>query len=622
MASRRDFIKGSVGLAALSGCSTLMPAEPADTLIVNARIATLDPDQPNAEAIAIRGERILAVGNPGELERYRGPNTRVIDAGRRIVIPGLNDAHTHFIRGGLTYTNEVRWDGVPSLAEGLRRVREQARRTPAPHWVQVIGGWTWAQFQEKRFPTLEEINAASGDTPCMIMHLYDRAWLNRAAIRVLGWEKEVPKLFGGYVERDAGGTTTGLVMSTTSLASLVAVWLRVPRLSPEEQIASTRHFMREHNRLGVTSVIDAGGGGQNFPENYAAIAKLAADNQLTLRIAYELFAQAPGKELGNYQEWAKLVKIGQGNDYYRMVGAGEYILYAAGDPANFAKDWNVAPPGVMEKNFGEVVKYLAGLGWPFRQHATFDATASRILNVLEDVNRELPLKKLRWGLDHCETLTPKTLERIAALGGHVNIQNRMSLDGEAFLAKYGAPAAADAPPIARIREMKIPLACGTDGNRATSYNPWVGVHWLLTGRTLGGAQLQGEKNLLGRTDALRLWTEGGAWMSSEEDKKGTLAAGKLADLVLLSGDYFSMPVDEVKDLESVLTMVGGKVVYAAGPYARLDPPPPPALPDWLPVKHYGGYYKGDMRAKISQSHHPLILSDAGNWSIECSCGGI
>jgi len=623
MASRREFL-AVAGVSALGGCSGLMKTEtPADTLIVNARIATLDPKQPNAEAIAIRGERIVAVGNPGDLEKFRGPNTRVIDAGRRIVIPGLNDAHTHFIRGGLTYTNEVRWDGVPSLAEGMRRVREQARRTPPPHWVQVIGGWTWAQFQEKRFPTLEEINAATGDTPCMIMHLYDRAWLNRAAIRVLGWEKEAPKLFGGYVERDAGGTTTGLVMSTTSLASLVSVWLRVPRLSPEEQIASTRHFMREHNRLGVTSVIDAGGGGQNFPENYAAIAKLAADNQLTLRIAYELFAQAPGKELGNYQEWAKLVKLGQGNDYYRMVGAGEYILYAAGDPANFAKDWTVAPPGVMEKNFTDVVKYLAGLGWPFRQHATFDSTASRILNVLEDVNREVPLKKLRWGLDHGETLTPKTLERVAALGGHVNIQNRMSLDGEAFLAKYGAQAAADAPPIARIREMGIPLACGSDGNRATSYNPWIGVHWLLTGKTLGGAQLQGEKNLLGRTEALRLWTEGGAWMSSEEDKKGTLEAGKLADLVLLSADYFSLPVDEVKDLESVLTMVGGKVVYAAGPYARLDPPPPPALPDWLPLRQYGGYYKksASAPAPLAAHRHPMIIGDSGTWSIECPCGG-
>lgn len=618
MASRREFLKGSVSAAALSGCSTLMPTQAADTLIVNGRIATLDPKNPNAEAIAIRGERIVEVGNPGQLEKYRGPNTRVIDAGRRIVIPGLNDAHTHFIRGGLTYTNEVRWDGVPSLAEGMRRVREQAKRTPPPHWVQVIGGWTWAQFAEKRHPTLDEINAATGDTPCMIMHLYDRAWLNRSAVRVLGWEKELPKLFGGFVERDATGRPTGLVMSTTSLASLVSVWLRVPRLSQDEQVISTRHFMREHNRLGVTSVIDAGGGGQNFPENYAAIAKLAADRRLTLRIGYQLFAQTPGKELENYQVWSKLVSIGQGDDYYRMVGAGEYLLYAAGDPANFAKDWVKPPAGAMEPQFAAVVKHLAALGWPFRQHATFDSTAARQLDVLEQVNREVPLKKLRWGLDHCETLTPKSLERLAALGGSVSIQNRMSLDGEAFVAKYGVAAAEDAPPIARIREMGIPLACGTDANRATSYNPWIGVHWLLTGKTLGGSKLQGEKNLLDRTEALRLFTAGGAWISSEETKKGTLEAGKLADLVVLSGDYFSMPVDEVKDLESVLTMVGGKVVYAAAPYAQLDAPPLPSLPDWLPVRHYGGYHK----AKIAQSDHPVIISDAGNWSAECSCGGI
>ena len=618
MASRREFLKGSVSAAALSGCSTLMPTQAADTLVVNGRIATLDPKNPNAEAIAIRGERIVEVGNPGELEKYRGPNTRVIDAGRRIVIPGLNDAHTHFIRGGLTYTNEVRWDGVPSLAEGMRRVREQAKRTPPPHWVQVIGGWTWAQFAEKRHPTLDEINAATGDTPCMIMHLYDRAWLNRSAVRVLGWEKEVPKLFGGFVERDATGRPTGLVMSTTSLASLVSVWLRVPRLSQDEQVISTRHFMREHNRLGVTSVIDAGGGGQNFPENSAAIAKLAADRRLTLRIGYQLFAQTPGKELENYQVWSKLVSIGQGDDYYRMVGAGEYLLYAAGDPANFAKDWVKPPAGAMEPQFAAVVKHLAALGWPFRQHATFDSTAARQLDVLEQVNREVPLKKLRWGLDHCETLTPKSLERLAALGGSVSIQNRMSLDGEAFVAKYGVAAAEDAPPIARIREMGIPLACGTDANRATSYNPWIGVHWLLTGKTLGGSKLQGEKNLLDRTEALRLFTAGGAWISSEETKKGTLEAGKLADLVVLSGDYFSMPVDEVKDLESVLTMVGGKVVYAAAPYAQLDAPPLPSLPDWLPVRHYGGYHK----AKIAQSDHPVIISDAGNWSAECSCGGI
>jgi len=320
------------------------------------------------------------------------------------------------------------------------------------------------------------------------------------------------------------------------------------------------------------------------------------------------------------------VKYGEGNDYYRMVGAGEYILYAAGDVANFAKDYPVPPPGVMEKNLAAVVKYLAGQGWPFRQHTSFDASATRIVDVLEGVNREVPLKNLRWGLDHCETLSAKTLERVAALGGSINIQNRMSLDGEAFVRKYGPQAAADAPPIARVREMGIPLACGTDANRATSYNPWIGVHWLVTGRTLGGEKLQGERNLLDRTEALRLYTAGGAWVSSEEHKKGTLEAGKLADLAILSADYFSVPVDAIKDLESVLTMVGGKVVYAAGPYSKLDPGLPPVVQDWLPVRQYGGYYKLASAAAmtpVTQGHsQPLVFGATGTWSLGCGCGDI
>jgi predicted amidohydrolase YtcJ len=628
---RREFLKetaataGFAGLV-LSGCETTAPvqpvASPADFIISNARIATLNPRAPVASAIAVRGSEIAAIGTAAEVEALRGPSTQAIDAGGRTVVPGLNDGHTHFIRGGLTYTNEVRWDGVPSLAEGMRRVREQARRTPPPHWVQVIGGWTWAQFSEQRFPTLDEINAATGDTPCMIMHLYDRAWLNRAAIRALGWTKDTPNMFGGAIERDASGNPTGLVMSTTSLASLVSVWLRIPRLSPEDQILSTRHFMREHNRLGVTSVIDAGGGGQNYPDNYAAIAKLAADGQMTLRIGYTLFAQAPGKELDNYTAWSKLVKYGQGNDYYRMVGTGEYILYQAGDVANFAKDYPVPPPGVMEKNFSAVVNFIVAQGWPFRQHTSFDATASRVLDVLEQVNREKPLKGLRWGLDHCETLQPKTLERLAALGGSIDIQNRMSLDGEAFLKKYGAQAAADAPPIARIREMGIPLACGTDANRATSYNPWIGLHWLITGKTLGGTKLQGDKNLLDRTEALRLYTAGSAWISGEEGKKGTLETGKFADLAVLSADYFGVPVDQIKDIESVMTMVGGKVVYGAGPFSRLAPALPPVAQDWLPVRQYGEYYKSAaaeaqrLARAISQ---PGIIADGRAWEA-CGCG--
>ena len=627
---RRDFMTDSlaagaslIGLSMLGGCASIIQGGgPADTLLVNGRIATLARRRPQASAIAIRGDKIAGVGSELDLMHLKGPNTAVIDLGGSTVVPGLNDAHTHFIRGGLTYTMEVRWDGVPSLADGLRMLRDQAQRTPAPHWLQVIGGWTWAQFAEKRFPTLDEINAATGDTPAMVMHLYDRAWLNRAALSVLGWNKSTPNPFGGVIEHDSAGNPTGLLVANVGLVSLVQTWLKIPRLSPEDQAISTRHFMREHNRLGVTSVVDAGGGGQNYPDNYAAIAQLAKDKQLTLRIGYTLFAQAGGKELENYQAWSKLVKVGQGDDYFRMIGAGEYIVWAAGDVVSFSQNAPAIAP-VMESQLTAVAKYVAGLRWPFRLHASFNTTAQRILGVLEQVHREVPLAGLRWGLDHCETLQPKTLERVAALGGSINIQNRMSADGEAFLAKYGSQVAADAPPIGRIREMGIPLAAGTDANRANSYNPWVGVHWLVTGKTLGGAKLNGDRNLLDRTEALRLYTSGGAWVSSEDERKGTLEEGRLADLVVLSSDYFNIPVDAIKELESVMTMVGGKVVYGAGPYARMAPPAPPMAQDWLPAKTYGQYYKradaAPTRPLATKHDHPLIISDSGTWSMDCPC---
>ena len=270
-----------------------------------------------------------------------------------------------------------------------------------------------------------------------------------------------------------------------------------------------------------------------------------------------------------------------------------------------------------------MIRHLATLGWPFRQHTTFDATASRVLDVLEEVNRDVPLKKLRWGLDHCEQMSPKTLERVAALGGSIGIQNRMSLDGEAFVHKYGAQTAADAPPIARIRAMGIPLACGTDGNRATSYNPWIGVHWLLTGKTLGGTKLQGDRNLLDRAEALRLYTTAAApGCHPRSRSRGTLEPGKLADLAVLSADYFSIPVDQVMDVESVLTMVGGRVVYASAAFSSLDAPALPMLPGWLPVQHYGGYPRKSASSPppTAAHRHPLILSDKGNWSTECACG--
>ncbi len=633
--ARRELLANTVAAGALyaaakvAGPKTAMAqGSKAETLIENARIITLDPARPSAEAIAIGGATILDIGTRADMERWRGASTQVIDAGGRTLIPGLNDSHTHMIRGGLTYSQELRWDGVPSLTLALRMLREQALRTPAPHWVQVVGGWSPYQFAERRQPTLDEINAACGDVPCFVMLIYDRAFLNKAALRVLGFTRDSPPPFGGYLERDAQGLPTGLIVNLTNIGSLLGTFARIPKLQPSEQIASTQLFARELNRLGITSVIDAGGGGQNYPDNYQAIAKLAADKALTVRIGYSLFAQKPGAELEDYVAWTKLVKAGDGDDYFRMLGAGEYMVWAMHDPANFAKDV-IPPPAIAEDRFAEAIKLVVANGWPFRLHANYDVTAARIMGVLETVHRDVPVDTVRWVIDHAETISPQTLERVAKLGGAIAIQNRMSLDGEPFIARWGAEAAQDAPPVKRIRDMGIPLAGGTDGNRASSHNPWVGVQWLLTGKTQGGLKHQADRNLLDRVEALRLYSASGAWITREDDRKGTLAPGKFADLAVLSADYMTIAVEQISDLSSVLTMVGGRVVHGSGSFAALAPPMPKPSQDWLPVGSYPSWQaaalNGDGRklaaAEIAGAATPPILANDGTlWETGCLCG--
>ncbi len=542
--TRRNFVSSSIALAGMyASAKTIDPIaaaaqdSKADWIIENAKIITLDAKTPRAQAIAIAGDKVVGVGARRDLERLKSPSTKIIDAGGRTIVPGLNDAHTHFIRGGLTYSQEVRWDGVPSLALALRMLREQAQRTPAPHWVQVVGGWTPYQFKEKRLPTL-------------------------------GWNRDTPDRMRGLIARTGNGEPTGLLIATTSLISLLGVFAKIPKLSADDQVISTRHMMRELNRLGVTSLIDAGGGGQNYPEHYQAIAKLAADKALTVRIGYTLMAQRPGREIEDYKGWLSQAKLYQGDDYFRLCGAGEYTVWAAGDVTNFAKDPLPQPP-IMEEKLAEVLTFVVSNGWPFRMHASFDFTAQRILGVVEKVHKETPVDQLRWGLEHCEGMTARTLERLQALGGSLGLQNRMSADGEAYVAKWGKEAAEDAPAFGRIKQMGVPFALGTDGNRAASHNPWVGIQWLVTGKTQGGLRHAADRNLMGREEALRSYSAAGAWMSHEEDKKGTLSVGKWADLAVLNGDYLNVPEDRISQLSSVLTWSEARWFMAKASTPRL-----------------------------------------------------
>jgi predicted amidohydrolase YtcJ len=284
---RRDLLKAlAAGSAwALLGSGAAANANSPALIIRNGKFATLDPSNPDAAAVAIADGRFAAVGSDAAVMRLAVPGTPVIDAGGRRGIPGLIDSHTHVIRGGLNYNMELRWDGVPSLAEAMRMLKAQAQRTPPPQWVRVVGGFTEHQFAEQRLPTLAELNAAAPDTPVFILRLYDRALLNRAALRAAGITKDTPDPPGSFIERDRRGAPTGMLIAKPNATLLYATLAKGPRLALEDQMNSTRHFMRELNRLGVTSVIDAGGGFQNYPQDYELVERLARANDLTVRIA-------------------------------------------------------------------------------------------------------------------------------------------------------------------------------------------------------------------------------------------------------------------------------------------------------------------------------------------------
>ncbi|MET0321749.1 MAG: amidohydrolase [Duganella sp.] len=559
-----------------------------DLILHRGLFTTLDRSNPHAEAVAIKDGRFTHVGRANEIMALAGPNTQVIDLHGKRVLPGLIDNHCHIIRGGLNFNLELRWDGVRSLADAMAMLKAQVDITPAPQWVRVVGGFTEHQFLEKRLPTIEELNAVAPDTPVFILHLYDRALLNGAALRAVGYTRETPEPPGGQILRDGAGNPTGLLLAKPNAAILYATLAKGPKLPLEYQVNSTRHFMRELNRLGVTGAIDAGGGSQNYPDDYAVIQQLSDAKQLTIRLAYNLFTQKPKKEKEDFLNWTQSVQYQQGDDYFRHNGAGEMLTFSAADFEDFREPRPDMPEN-MEDDLEGVVRILAQNRWPWRMHATYDETISRAHDVFERVNQDIPLTGLNWFFDHAETISDRSIDRIAALGGGVAVQHRMAYQGEYFVERYGHGAAEATPPIKKILESGVKTSAGTDATRVASYNPWVSLAWMITGKTVGGMQMYPRANCLDRETALRMWTENTTWFSNEEGKKGRIEVGQLADLIVPDKDFYACAESDIPDLTSELTVVGGKIVYAAGAFGSHDTPPPPAMPDWSPVRRFGGY---------------------------------
>jgi predicted amidohydrolase YtcJ len=597
--SRRDFLAagGGTAMLAMGGSApwrfaqsqAQQPGAAPDLIVHNAEVTTLQSGRPEAQAFAVRGEKIVAVGGEAEIMGLRTSDTRVIDAGGRRVIPGLNDSHFHLVRGGRDYNLELRWDGVESLQRGLQMIAEQAMRTPKGQWVRVLGGWSPYQFRERRMPTVAELNLAAPDTPVYVLFAYSAGFLNRAGAAAIGLTPNSKPPEGGSFEFVDGGAIL------RQPAAVYAAIAQLPTYSVEDQLNSTRHFFRELSRFGLTSAVDAGATGTPYPRDYQAFETLAARPKFPIRVSNLLFAQQGGTERAFYEkliaeEKRNVNRAASRLNGYVFQGAGEVLVWSDTDFEDFTAPRPELKPQ-MERELAEVTRLIATNQWPIRQHATYDQSISRILDVFEPIFKETGYKA-RWGIDHAEAISPRNIARIKAMGGGIAIQDRMAFAGEYFLERYGAEAAAHAPPIRQMLEAGIPVGAGTDATRVASYNPWISLYWMVTGRTVGGTQLAAPENRLSREEALRLYTVGTAWFSGEEEVKGRIAPGQFADFAILSADYMTVPEEQIRRIESLLTVTGGDVVYSAGPFATFAAEPlPPVSPAWSPVAAFGGYQR-------------------------------
>jgi predicted amidohydrolase YtcJ len=531
-----------------------------DTVMLNGKVVTVDGRFSIHEAIAIHDGKILAVGATTDIRKLAGSSTRVIDLQRRAVIPGLIDSHLHAVRAALSFSTEVNWIGARSLSEALGRIREAAHTMRPGAWLIVAGGWNVQQFKEKRRPTQAELAAAAPDNPVYVQLGYTWAMLSPSALRALkiGADADLPR--NGRLERDADGKPTGAV--TGSQDAIIALFDRLPRPTPDQQVEGTKLFFRELNRLGLTGVGDPGGNNLTS-DDYQAIFKVWQQGALTVRVTYTLCGQTPGAELDELKNLTRMLPMGFGDAMLRFNGLGERITVAMNN--------NDKPSDVDKEKYYETVRWAAGRGMSLTMHWSRDASVAQLLSLFERVNKEIPIAPLRWSIAHLNDASADTLRRMKALGVGWTVQNAMYFGGEQFQQQWGVEVARRAPPVQTGGQIGVAIGAGTDAHRVMSYNPFTALQWFVDGKTVGGAQVRGPEETPTREEALRLYTMGSAWFSHDEKVRGSLEPGKLADLAVLSQDYLTVPVDRIGETESLLTMVGGKVVYGAGPYRELAP---------------------------------------------------
>ncbi len=516
-------------------------------VIANARVTPLRDGGPEATALAVCDGRIVEVGSTAEIsQRYAG--AEVIDAGGRRVIPGLIDSHLHLVRAGLTWHTEARWDGTRTLAAALDRVAARCATKPHGSWVRVMGGWHPRQFEEGRGPTRAELDAVAPDHPVYVQFLFEDAVLNTAAMRVID---DRP---GAHVECDEVGRATGP-------AALRLLDAAVGTADLNAQVASTAAFLRELSAYGVTGASDMNGFGVT-PAAYLPLATLWRRGEFPLRVRLHLGAGEPGGEVERYRQWNRFAHTSFGDGMLRMAGFGEIPSFGCTDLEGL--DPSRLPTQQGRDVFAEVSRIAVEGGWPMHVHAILDSTASAVLDVWEKLAADVPLAGRRFALCHAESISAANIARVADLGVGIAVQGRLVLRGADSARAWGADVARAAPPLRDLLDAGIQIGAGTDGTIAASPNPWLSMWWLITGRALDGSAPRLARHRLTRFEALDAYTTGSAWFTFEDDHRGAIAPGLSADLAILSDDFFGVEDDTIPDIRSVLTIVGGQIVYREG----------------------------------------------------------
>jgi predicted amidohydrolase YtcJ len=551
---------GSLAIRALAFASLALlslpaAAQDADTVLLNGKIVTVDDRFTIAEGLAIRAGRVVAVGSTADVEKLKGPQTRVIDLGRRTVIPGLIDNHAHWVRAA--EHDELRFDGVTSRTKALEMLAERVRTSKPGDWIAVLGGWSEEQFTDdpRGFP-LEELDRIAPNNPVAIQAVYNHTYLNSVGLAAAKIDATTANPQGGTIEKDAGGKPTGLVNGAGGVAYVAA---RIPLETPEAWLANTRKLVASLNAMGLTAWLDAGGRGMG-PKHYEPYRVLSEHGELNIRLFWTTIRQpaTPAQADAVIAEIPQQ-KPFQGNDYFDLVGWGESV-YAPVTTQLLRPESNTKPEDLAQMR--RIAQAIAEHGLYLNSHVEMSAAIDAFLTEYEAINKQHPIKALHWSFSHLDQVNDAQLERMKRLGMSAQIHSRPLIQG-ALMHKAHGDKAWEMPPFRRVQDSGIHWGLGSDATAVTPSNPFYTLSFAVTGKMIGGRQVN--RQSITREEALIAHTRSNARFVFQEGNLGSLAAGKYADLLVLDRDYLTVPADEIKDIKPLITMVGGKVVHDAMP---------------------------------------------------------